>query len=104
MGGAKLEDRFHEEMLDVYHRAKTECKYNANRFLQMVSESGGFVAARTLLASPTVSEGFAALWQCGRLDLTVEALVLRAPWSALFTEQELTTARERLTELGYSAS
>lgn len=104
MGDTKLEESFHEEMLGVYHRAKTECRYNASRFLQIVSESGGLVAARTLLASPTVSEGFAALWQCGRLDLTVEALVLRPPWSALFTEQELITARKRLTELGYSGS
>ena len=103
MGDANLEERFHEEMLGVYQRAKAECRYNANRFLQMVSESGGLAAARTLLASPTVSEGFAALWQCGRLDLTVEALAPREPWSALFTEQELTTARKRLTELGYSA-
>jgi hypothetical protein len=103
MGDTKLEEWFHEEMLGVYHRAKTECRYNASRFLQMVSESGGLGAARTLPTSPTVSEGFVALWQCWRLDLTVEALVLRPPWSALFSEHELTVARKRLAELNYAA-
>jgi hypothetical protein len=32
----------------------------------------------------------------GRLDLTLEATVLIPRWRALFTEQELATARERL--------
>ena len=81
------------------------CRRTSSRKLSVVNLlKSAEVAALTLLASPTVSDGFAALWQCGRLDLTVEALVLRPPWSALFTEQELTTARKRLTELGYNAS
>jgi hypothetical protein len=102
MKAADLELRFHDEMLEIYRRAKSECRYNAARFLQMVSESGGLNAARTLLAASTVSDGFSALWQCGRLDLTVEALILRSPWNTLFTAHELEVARKRLAELGYA--
>lgn len=101
MRDENLELRFHDEMLEVYRRAKSECRYNAARFLQMVSESGGLDAARALLASTTVSDGFSALWSCGRLDLTVEALVLREPWSSLFTVAELAIARKRLSELKF---
>jgi hypothetical protein len=36
-----LEIVFHRRMLEVYHRAKAECGYNATRFLQMVSNEGG---------------------------------------------------------------
>jgi hypothetical protein len=99
----QLELRFHDEMLEIYRRAKAECNYPANRFLQMVSQSGGLNAAQALLAAPGVSVGFAALWRCGRLDLTVEALVLSSPWTGLFTEGELSVAKRRLEELGYVA-
>ena len=103
MVDSNLELRFHEEMLQIYYRAKAECRYNATRFLHMVSDAGGLSAARTLLSAPGVSDGFAALWQCGRLDLTVEALVLKSPWNSLFTEHELEVAQKRLDELGYMA-
>ena len=101
METGNLDLRFHDEMLEIYRRAKSECRYNAARFLQMVSESGGLNAARTLLAASTVSDGFSALWQSGRLDLTVEALVIRPPWNTLFTQYELEVARKRLADLGY---
>jgi hypothetical protein len=101
MTAPDIELRFHDEMLEIYRRAKVECHYNATRFLQMVSESGGLAAARSLLAAPGLSDGFTALWQCGRLDLTVEALVLRSPWNELFTDAELAIARRRLDDLGY---
>lgn len=96
-----LEQRFHEAMLDVYRRAKNEAGYTAARFLGMVSEQGGYEAARTLIHAPTVSEGYAALWERGRLDLTVEAVVLQPEWQDLFSNQERDIARTRLTEYEY---
>jgi len=68
-----LENEFHEAMLDIYRKAKSEAKYNAQRFLQMVVDHGGIEAAKMLINSETVSEGYTALWERGRLDLTVEA-------------------------------
>ena len=65
------------------------------------SDLGGLAAARRLLHTPTVSDGFTALWERGRLDLSVEALVLQERFRNLFTEQELERARERLAEYGY---
>ena len=38
-----------------------------------------------LLHAPGFSDGFTALWEHGRLDLTMEARVIREPWSSLFT-------------------
>lgn len=100
----KLEEQFHEAMLNVYRRAKTECDYNATRFLQMVNEHGGLKAARMLLAVPGYSDGFTALWQCGRLDISTEAVVLQSSWSALFSAEELAVARRRLKEMGFPPS
>src|SRR3989441_3727295 len=97
-----LEKRFNEAMLDVYRQAKAEAGYNATRFLGMVTDLGGYETARTLLHSPTVSEGYTALWERGRLDLTVEAVILQSEWRELFSELEREIARRRLAEYGYN--
>ncbi|XRQ13882.1 GmrSD restriction endonuclease domain-containing protein [Actinomadura welshii] len=98
---ARLAAEFHSAMLLLYSRTKSEVEYNASGFIGMVTEHGGVGAARLLLASPTVSDGFAALHERGRLDLTVEAHVLDPRFAPLFTEDERDRARHRLTEAGY---
>src|SRR5262245_17734500 len=83
--GAMLDDikaRFHDEMLAVYRRAKDECHDNATRFLQMVREVGGVQAAKALLHAEGYSEGLTALWELGRLDISMEAVVIQQPWSS----------------------
>ncbi len=89
-------------MLDVYRRAKAEAGYNATRFLRMVTEMGGYETARTLIHAPAVSEGYTALWERERLDLTVEAVILQSEWRDLFSELEREIARRRLAEYGYN--
>jgi hypothetical protein len=101
MAMGDLEMQFHEEMLSIYKRALEECGYNATRFLQLVTTLGGLQAAKTLLHASGLSDGFVALWQHERLDLTMEAMVLKPPWDGLFTEEELGIARKRLEDLGY---
>ena len=92
----KLEERFHQQMLNVYRRAKDECGYTANRFHQMVEEQGGLQTAKALLASKRIPDGFAQLYMLGRLDISMENLVLQEPWANLFTDTELAVARRRL--------
>jgi hypothetical protein len=92
---------FHSAMRDVYRRARKEASYNATYFLQMVEEVGGLEAAQRLLRAGAVSSGFSALWEKGRLDLSVEAVVLQDRFAGLFTDEDLDTARRRLAEYGY---
>lgn len=68
---------FDAAMRSVYDRARSEANYHASYFLSMLAEHGSLATARRLLRSPAVSDGFAALWERGRLDLTVEALVVQ---------------------------
>ncbi|MFF5218787.1 caspase domain-containing protein [Micromonospora sp. NPDC000442] len=100
--GPKSAADFHSAMLDVYRKAKKEAGYNAAYFLQMVQEVGGLEAARRLIRAGSVSSGFTALWEKGRLDLSVEAVVLQDRFAGLFTDEELDIARNRLAEYGYS--
>lgn len=99
--GGDPEQAFHQAMVTIYQVAKRDVHYNATRFLQMVSEHGGVEAARQLLRTSTVSDGFTALWLEQRLDLSVEAHVLDAEFVTLFTEKERAIAQRRLDEYGY---
>jgi|SRR4051812_28703999 hypothetical protein len=97
-----IQHEFNEAMLEIYRRAKAEAGYTATRFLGMVVERGGLPTARYLLHAQTVSEGYAALWERKRLDLTVEAMILRPEWNSLFSDDERRIAVGRLKEYGFS--
>jgi hypothetical protein len=88
-------------MFSIYRRALYECGYNATRFLQMLREHGGLQTAKILLHSPGFQYGFEKLWELGRLDLAVEALILKSPWNKFFTDKEKEIARKRLEDCGY---
>ena len=99
----QLEEEFHSAMGDIYRRAREEAGYNATVFLSMVAEHGGLETARRLINAPTVSDGYTALWERDRLDLTVEAKVIERPlFHELFTRDELEICRRRLSEYGYT--
>ena len=97
-----IESLFDKAMMDIYRKALKEAHYDARRFLQMLLEHHGIETARRLLYSSHVSEGYTALYERQRLDLTVEALIMRPEWNELFTDEDREIARKRLKEYGYS--
>lgn len=99
--GSDLESRFNTAMMAIFHRALKEANYRAARFHQMLCDHGGIETAQLLLHSSNVSEGYTALWERKRLDLTVEALILQAEWHELFTDEERAKAKQRLMDYGY---
>jgi hypothetical protein len=85
-------------------RCVDECRilgYNPSYFVQMIDDRDALGACRKLITHNTPSEGFTKLWELGRMDLTVEAVALRSPHNALFTQTECLKARRRLEEYGY---
>ena len=101
---ASPEEQFDEAMMQIYERALAEAKYKASRFLSMLNEHRGLRTAQILIHSPTVSEGYIALWQRKRLDLTLEAMIHDNPkWHSMFTPTELDICVKRLREYGYLA-
>lgn len=91
-----LDKQFHESMLNIYTSASRECNYRPKAFLAMVVEMGGLQAAKRLLATDVMQSGLYELFECGRLDLTVEALVLQDEYKGLFEASELAEAKRRL--------
>lgn len=107
-----LELRFHDDMLDVFRLAgeatrrtrpdgTIERGYWASYFLRGVRNHGGPEYAHQLLRKEGTTDGFQRLKEEGRLDLTMEALVLRSEYTTLFTDEERRVAAHRLAEAGY---
>lgn len=103
IGGVFLElkKEFHKEMISIYRNAKKECGYNATRFLQMLAAQEGLSVAKSLIHINQPTDGFSTLWELGRLDLTVEALILQPKYQELFSEEERRIGADRLKEYGY---
>ena len=96
----ETEKAFGQAMQEVYRRAKVEAGYNATYFLGMLTELGPLDTAKRLVSSTSPSEGFTKLWEKKRLDLTVEAQVLRAEFAELLSDEEIDAARRRLDQYG----
>ena len=102
MSTEQLICEFDEEMMNIYHRALSQTGYKATRFQQMLFKYKGLETARILIHSDTVSDGYTALWERKRLDLTVEATIIdNEKYHSLFSEEELKICRKRLREYNY---
>lgn len=101
----KLRDphpEFTRALLDTYSRARTEARYNAPKFFDMLQERYGYDTALYLIHLTDPSIGFTALWERRRLDLTVEAVVLRPEWHHLFSDADRRAAYRRLAQYHYA--
>lgn len=102
MSKSKLEVAFDAAMMEIYVRAKTEAGYTSTIFHKMLLEKRGIATAKQLINATTVFVGYTALWERGRLDLTVEAEVHdNERWHVLFGDDELKRVKKRLLDYGY---
>jgi len=83
----------------AHHAAMKAVGCRPARYHQMLLEHGGLEAARFAIGHG--SSSFHALLCRGRLDLTVEALILQPCWRPLFTEAEKKRAFNHLQRFGY---
>jgi hypothetical protein len=98
-----LQDEFDVRMHEVYRAGKREARFSAPLFAEMLKEHGGLETAKRFLHSADYAAGFTALWERKRLDLTVEAMILKEEkWHPLFTPEELAICKKRLKEYGYA--
>ncbi|MDR3446929.1 DUF3578 domain-containing protein [Dyella sp.] len=93
-----------ERFTKLLREAAEECRrlgYRPTKFLQMLNAEGGYVTATKLLASPKISDGFTELQLLGKLNLTVEALVLENGWAEYFDPILVDQAKRRLSAARY---
>src|SRR4051794_21828562 len=99
----ELERALYDALMDATRQCQ-RLRYNPTYTLRMIDRLGHVGACKRILGDPEVVEGFTRLWELRRLDLTIEAIVLRPQLASLFTPEELDTARKRLADVGYSVS
>lgn len=100
MRAAPNEKSFTKAMEQIYKDA-VAIGYRPTTFRRMLADHGGVETARRLIRGAATS-GFNTLWEKGRLDLSVEALMLKPSWRALFSPEEQAMARKRLRDVGYA--
>lgn len=76
--------------------------YRPTLFKQMLSAQGGAATVRQLLVKGKPSDGFRRLWELGRLDLTVEALIVETKWRDFFDPILVQRAERLLTQSRYN--
>ncbi|AHF09060.1 MULTISPECIES: hypothetical protein [Dehalobacter] len=99
-----IENKINDDMKNIYFTAKRDIGYTASRFMQLVSQKGGLQAAKQLIAKEGGTYGFEVLWENKRLDLSVEALVLKSEYVTLFSDEERMLCRDRLKKFGYDTT
>jgi len=82
--------------------AEQRIRYRPTYFLGMLETEGGYRTALKLLSSNAVSDGFVKLWEHGRLDLSVEALVVETEWRQVFDPVLLALAEKKLKKAKYA--
>lgn len=102
---AQWENEFNVRIFETYDLAKN-VGYSARRYLQKIRKDGGINSSKYWLnpkkKQQSPSEGFQTLIKKDKLDISLEALVLRYPFNNLFTKEELDVARSRLIKGGYN--
>jgi len=96
-----IEKQLHSEMLALYQRAGEAVGYWGGRYLQAVRRKGGYATAQDMLKPRNAGQraGLDKLLEARRPDLTLEHLILKRKYRALFSTGELRIARERLGQL-----
>ena len=69
--------------------------------MRPVAPEDALKTAHRSLSGSRLSDGFTALQGKGRLDLSLEALVIDKRFTGLFTDEEANEALTRLLEAGY---
>jgi len=97
---ASSDATFERELRALFPRWRECARLGQGRVPALMTSHGAVGAARQLLRKPDLSPVFVRLRDAGCLEATVEFLVLRTEFGALFTPEERAIARRKLTENG----
>src|SRR4051812_40214345 len=97
-----LRDEFEQAMENTYQQAGRQAGYWAQYFIRDIRTKGALATAKQLLRprkNDSIHTGLQALIDAGMTHISVERIVLRDEFRALFTPEELAEAERRLALL-----
>lgn len=98
---SELELDLYNDMLRIYKEADIQCNFKSAIFIGMLLNEGGLKTVKKLINKNNVTKGFIRLWECKRLDLSIEVLVLKDKYKELFTDEERIICKDRLKEYDF---
>ncbi|GGH36841.1 hypothetical protein GCM10007423_29420 [Dyadobacter endophyticus] len=98
LNSSQLAKELEIDLETLYQRIQNEIKSNTPRYFSiMLAAKGALATASELLSSTDPTDGFTILLLMGRLDLTIEFLVVNNPkYHPLFSESMLKNAKLRI--------
>ena len=93
-----LEQKLQGRMEDVIQICQRELRWKPTAAIQMIHKLGPAEAARRMVLTEGGTDGFARCWEEGRLDLSVEEIILGEEFRPLFDEAVLAKAQNRLEQ------
>jgi hypothetical protein len=97
-----LMEQLEQEFEERIRATITICRklgYNPSQFEEIFNTYGGLKTAKRLVASGDLQYGLHRLAGLGRLDLSMEQIMLERGFAPLFTLEELQAARWRLAQI-----
>ena len=89
-----------QKFIAAWNKAREEATARGIR-MRPVADADAMKAAHRALSGNRESDGFAALENAKRLDLSLEALAIDKRFTGLFTDEEANEALMRLLDAGY---
>jgi len=102
---AMTENEFRIKLIEFFENDAKDIKgYSTVRILEMINNSKDTIElVKGFLKNPKPSGGFRALAKIKKLDLSLEAYILRLPdVKELFTKKEIDMANFRLSDARYT--
>ncbi|AHI72891.1 restriction endonuclease-like protein [Burkholderia pseudomallei] len=96
------EERFTQFLLTKAVEAEEQAGIDYRKFERLLSSQGSKEAVGRLISRADYSSGFLKLLDAGRIDLTVEALVIESEWNTHFSSSLREHARKKLLKVGYA--
>ena len=94
----QLDFDFDQLMMGLHSRMHLELGHNASVLVRMITDEGGYGAAKALVCASLPSRQFMNLKRLKRLDLSVEAWILRSDHHRFFPLDVKCSAYRRLVE------
>lgn len=96
-----LEKKLQQEVIKNCELAEKEYGCKMTKFLQTIERFGIVRTAQEILRKGRTSDCFNKLAEAGRLDLTMEATIVKGEYAELFTDEQVNDCYELLCEKGY---
>lgn len=96
-----LEKKLTEEIIKNCAVAEKDYECKMTRLLQTIERFGAVRTIQEILRKGRTSDCFEKLAKAKRLDLTVEAVIVKPKYGALFTDEEVNACYDLLCENGY---